>query len=201
MRVGSLIGFWSLAFALGGCTGKSESDDEGPTLRQACLDSCDLATSCQPLPQDCDTTCETIERVYTGACASAATTLFECEATLSCSELAAYAEDYRSSPCGNEYDAFASACGYQPTPPAECEAFCANAELCAPDITVGTCAENCNVVLASFEASNGAACAGAFLDVYGCYGTIDCAAMTALLQSQTPPAACDEVTNTASVCN
>ena len=132
MRVGSLIGFWSLAFALGGCTGKSESDDEGPTLRQACLDSCDLATSCQPLPQDCDTTCETIERVYTGACASAATTLFECEATLSCSELGAYAEDYRSSPCGNEYDAFASACGYQPTPPAECEAFCANAELCAP---------------------------------------------------------------------
>lgn len=162
------------------------------TLGEACMASCGNGASCSAPATDCTSTCAAVVAAYSGACADAAAALFECEAELTCAEIEAYAEDYHGSPCGALYGSFAAECGYQPTPPPECSAFCDRAEECAPELTVGGCADNCNAVLGSFESQYGAACASAFVDVYACFGTIDCTAMTALLQSQTLPAACED---------
>src|SRR5688572_15171236 len=97
----------AIALASGGCTGRTEGDDGSDggtpsgvsTLEEACLSSCAHTQGCKAVQGDCTTTCGIIERTYPGTCGEVATTLFECEVTLSCDELDAYGENYRTSPC------------------------------------------------------------------------------------------------------
>ncbi len=183
----------------GATGGGGTSSSSSPDLTQACLDACAVQQGCGA-DLDCASTCTDLDLVYQGECAQAAAQELDCETMLSCDELATYGESPRTHPtCGAAATAFVDACGYSPSTPAECSAFCDKAELCEPTLTVGGCADNCNVTLGALVTVGGAGCADAYLAVYDCFGMLDCAAMSAFLTSATPPSSCNDAALSAGV--
>jgi hypothetical protein len=155
----------------GAAGGSAGAGGSSVNLIDACQDSCATQAACFDFNvATCDAGCPQLDAIYTGACRTAAVAELECEASLTCAELEAFAEDYRGHPvCGQTYAAYARECAYADTPPNECVDYCTQAEACEPDRVIGGCADNCNVVLGSFGLMYGSACSVALLDLYECY--------------------------------
>jgi hypothetical protein len=174
----------------GGTGGASETPSA--SFIEACRATCDTQAACGFIDlATCRQGCTLLDQTSDEACRAASIAELDCEAALSCSELEAFAENYRGhSECGATYTAFAAACAYTDTPPGQCVDFCDQAEACEPATVVGGCADNCNLLVGTSGARFGAGCASDALAFYACLGSLDCADMSALLIDGVPPESC-----------
>jgi hypothetical protein len=130
---------------------------------------------------------------YSQTCKVVASTQYHCEASLSCQDLTVFEDDARAHPqCGQSYADYAAACGHNADPPAECVNFCTQGEICQPDFVPAGCTDYCNVNIGAFTAAFGSICQESLLDLYACYGDLNCTDLGTLLIDGFVPLACED---------
>jgi hypothetical protein len=134
--------------------------------------------------------CSTFDRIYAyfKECSNDAIVEFNCEASLSCVELATELQSPMADPmCGATAARLASTCGYvdgQTAAPDQCVAFCEAAQVCKFGLAAGACEYDCNLQV------GGAPCTAECLDLYTCWSDLSCPEMQALVIDQKQPSAC-----------
>ena len=175
-----------------GCSGDSETEPEPSAFEKDCVALCEFEGDCFGVDVElCTRGCRVLDGDYSSPCRELYATVARCEVSLECEGAQVFADTPRThAECGTAWTELVTTCGYgNGTPPAACEAFCANAEACAPESFYATCADNCAITLEIAESLYGSDCTATYIDIFACESTLDCAEVQAALEG-TPSTTC-----------
>jgi hypothetical protein len=167
----------------GGAAGSSETPVNMLAVLDACTDACTEVRLCSFDPE-CDV-CDTLDVTYAihhqPRCVELAVANFECETSsvsIDC-QYVSVNSDAGFPICNTKAEPLEAECGYAPSPPDECLAYCNAAAACALHTPAGECAFLCNLDLGAARIQ-APACGEARRALVGCHATQTCAVIADL---------------------